>query len=427
MIAKPGTRRQLGRQPAQSAFVYKPAKPEDIQKRAERQGGNFDSIFKQGFDTFTPVEGDNLIRILPGTWEGHDHFGMTAFVHQYIGPDTQSYLCLRKMLNKPCPVCEGQEEAKRERDDELAKQLSPSERVLYWILNRDARDYAAYTPILYNVSWTADKDITGLCRDSRTTKILYVDHPDEGYDLSFRRVGKQLKTRYSQWAFARDRSPIAEDPNIQDEILTYIVDNPLDSILQYFTYDHIAKSLNGAETEEQETTERAHRGRGRDSAPDEEELATEDQYEEQPAAEEYAEEGEEPAEGEYAEEEPWAADTEEAVDPDEEWPEETSEEEYVEPEPEPPRRPAPKPMTRATVPTARARVLQEEPVPQVRRPPSPARAAIPTKPAPAPTRPAPARPAAAPVAARPAARPATRPASAAPTRPVARPTQPPRR
>ena len=47
---------------AKAGFVYKPRTADQVKNRANRKTSLFDSIFKQGFDTYRPKIGDNLFR-----------------------------------------------------------------------------------------------------------------------------------------------------------------------------------------------------------------------------------------------------------------------------------------------------------------------------------------------------------------------------
>jgi gp32 DNA binding protein like len=252
-----------------SEFVYKPRDPAKIKERATRKSGKFDSIFKQGFDTFKPQNGENCIRFLPPTWEGFDHYGYSAYAHKFIGPDNSTYLCPRKMLNKPCPICEASKEAKDAGEAEEAKALSPSERVISWVLDRDGDD--PEKPLLYDQSWTQDRDVTSLCVDERKGGTLLIDHPDNGFDVTFRRQGGGLKTKYYGWAIAREESPIHESQRVQDEILDYITDNPVPETLNFYDYNYLKGVLSGTveakddvlgeEVTDDEVAENTSRGR----------------------------------------------------------------------------------------------------------------------------------------------------------------------
>ena len=258
-----------------ASFTYKKRSSDDVRKRAEQTGGRFDSIFKQGFDTFRPKAGDNLIRILPPTWDDQDHYGYDVWVHKFIGPDNSNYLCPRKMKGEYCPICAAAEEAKEAGEVDEAKALQPSQQVVTWVLDRDEDP----TPLLYSISWMADRDIASLCQNKRTGKVLLIDHPDEGYDVTIKRHGQGLKTRYN-YAIDRDQTSIDDDPDVQDEILEYIQDNPIPDVLHFYDSSYLEKVLDGSsqerdpdldEDEDEDEDEKPRRRRRRTKDEDEDE------------------------------------------------------------------------------------------------------------------------------------------------------------
>jgi gp32 DNA binding protein like len=232
---------------SRSTFQYKPRTVDQIKGRANRKTSMFDSIFKPGFDTYRPKTGDNLFRYLPPTWDDSEHYGYTAFVHRNIGANNSTYLCPRKMLNKPCPICEAQKEAKDAGESEEATALGTSERVICWVLDRDADD--PEKPMIYDTSWTQDRDIVSLCVNERTGEILMIDHPDKGYDVTIKRSGTGLKTKYYGYAIARDASPIHDSEKAQDEILDYIKENPIPDTFNFYDYDYLQGVLSGTVAE----------------------------------------------------------------------------------------------------------------------------------------------------------------------------------
>lgn len=277
-----------------TGFVYKPRSTTQVKERANRKAGLFDSIFKQGTDEFRPKTGDNTVRYLPPTWDDSDHYAYTAFVHNNIGPDNSTYLCLRKMLNKPCPCCEAQKEAKDAGEGDEAKALSTSERCISYVLDRDGDD--PEKPLVYNQSWTQDRDVSALCINERSGTVLMIDHPDTGYDVSFKRQGTGLKTKYYGWQVSREESSIHDKQSVQDEILDYIKDNPIPDLLNFFDYDYLKGVLSGVvakedvDLEEKPKTSRkpepevARRGPRRDEEVDpEEEEEEEEEVVEKPA------------------------------------------------------------------------------------------------------------------------------------------------
>lgn len=256
---------------AKSSFQYKPRTAQQVKERANRKSSLFDSIFKQGIDTYRPKQGDNLFRYLPPTWDDADHYGFTAFVHQGIGANNSTYLCLNKMLGKKCPICEAQKEAKDAGEAEEASALAYRERLISWVLDRDGDD--PEKPLVYDQSWTQDRDIASLCVNERTGEILMIDHPDTGYDVTIKRQGTGLRTKYYGYAIARDESPIADKQKVQDEILDYIKENPIPEVLNYYDYDYLQGVLSGSvaekdkdvdEDDEKEEKPRSARKRGED-------------------------------------------------------------------------------------------------------------------------------------------------------------------
>jgi hypothetical protein len=246
---------------SRSSFNYKPRNEEDVKKRSERSGGRFDSLYKGGFDVWRPKVGDNLIRILPPTWDDHEHYGYDIWVHAYVGADSSSYLCLNKMGKGHCPMCAAAKEAKDAGEEDEAKALAPKNLVVCWILDRDED---STTPVLYGMSWAMDRDIAALCHNKRTGKILLIDHPDDGYDITIKRQGQGLKTKYFGMAVDRDSTPICDDTDEQEKVLELIQENPIPSILNYYDEDYLEKVLAGtasASSKDEDLDDDEERGR----------------------------------------------------------------------------------------------------------------------------------------------------------------------
>ena len=232
-----------------SGFKYHERSGEDLQKRAEQKGGQFDSVFKSGVDRWRAKDGENIIRILPPTWEEHDHYGYDIWVHSYVGADKSTYLCPQKMLNKPCPICKAARDAKAAGEEDEAKQLAATRRVVAWIIDRDDEKP---TPSLYDMSWSMDRDIAALCHNKRTGKVLLIDHPDQGYDIMFTRTGKGLGTRYIGLAVDREDSPIMSDADDQEKVLEYIQENPIPDLLNFYDEAYLKRMIEGGDDERDE-------------------------------------------------------------------------------------------------------------------------------------------------------------------------------
>lgn len=224
---------------SRGGFVYKQRSAEENRKRAENTGRDFESIYKDGVNLYKVKDGDNSIRVLPPTFKGAQHYGLDIQVHFGIGPDRATYLCLNKMLDKPCPICEARQEAQRDGDDELAKELAPKQRVLVALIDRD--DEKAGVQI-WGMPWTVDRDLAQVAVDRKTKEVLPIDHPEEGYDVFFTKTGKERNTKYG--GISVDRQP-SELGRRGDEWLDWIQEHPLDTLLNYASYDDIAKAFNG--------------------------------------------------------------------------------------------------------------------------------------------------------------------------------------
>lgn len=260
-------------------FEYKERTFEEVKRRAEQQGGNFDSMFKREFQTWTPKEGLNNIRILPPTFDEHNHYGYVIWVHSWIGSDKSSYLCPKKMgMSKRCPICDAEKEARAAGDTEDADDLKAVNRFLYWILDRDGDD--PRKPLLWSASWSQDRDIAALCADDKAGKVLSIDHPDMGYDLSFTRKGTKLNTRYIGTRIDRDPSPISTSAKRQSAIIDFLMENPLDTVLKFYPTKHLEEIISGTNKERDEDLDdddddapKKRRKRGDDDDDDDDEPA----------------------------------------------------------------------------------------------------------------------------------------------------------
>jgi hypothetical protein len=218
------------------AFKYAARKAESWEKRANQQGGDFIGFINPDYKTFTPVKGDNFIRILPPTWDDPEHYGFDIYAHYGVGPDRGSVLCLHKMKNLKCPLCEAAIRAQRSGDEELFKELSARKRVLVWMLDRKDEKKG---PMIWSMPWSLDRDFCKLSRDPKTGEIYPIDHPEEGYDISFDRQGDALTTKYVGVQIARRSSSVDQD------YLDFIQEEPLDKALTWMTYDEIRDLYEG--------------------------------------------------------------------------------------------------------------------------------------------------------------------------------------
>jgi len=238
-----------------SSFEYQKRDPSSMKKRGEQSANDFDRIFIDDVNVFKVNDGNNFIRFLPPTWKNPEHFGLDIYVHYGIGPDNQTYLCLHKMKGEACPICEEAKRAQDDGDDDYAKKLKPNKRVLVYIIDRDNEKEGVKA---WSMPWTVDRDVCKVSVDKRTGETLELDNPEDGYDVEFEKKGQKQKTEYLGIAVARRSSELGDD-----KWLDYAKDFPLDTILNYFDYDHIQAAFGGA-------GKSATAGRGKDDDLDRE-------------------------------------------------------------------------------------------------------------------------------------------------------------
>lgn len=224
-------------------FTYQQRTKEDIKERANNRGGNFDSIFLSSYKVYKVREGKNLLRILPPTWEKPKHYGYDIWVYYGIGADNQSYLSLSKMKNEKDPIAEARTVASRDGDDNLARALQARQRILMWVIDRNAEDEG---PQLWPAAFTVDKDLASLSFDDDTKEVSYIDDPESGRDFRFHKEGEGLKTKYPAAKMKLlAESPLHEDAELAADWLDYVTQHPLPAVLQFYDYDHIAAAFDG--------------------------------------------------------------------------------------------------------------------------------------------------------------------------------------
>lgn len=242
-----------------SGFSYQRRDPDETKRRAQQGGGDdFDVYLDRKVKMFKPADGDNTVRILPPTWKDPKHYGLDIWVHYGVGPDRQTYLCLHKMKGEPCPICEERAQAARSGDEDYAKDLEPRRRVLVYLVDRDNEKEGLQA---YPMPQGLDQDITKVSVDKKSGEVLAIDHPDEGYDVSFEKSGSQKKTRYEGAQIARRESELG-NPDWLDQA----VDLPLPEVLVYYEYDHIKAEFGGGAGPQKSSRDRES-SRDRDERP----------------------------------------------------------------------------------------------------------------------------------------------------------------
>jgi len=238
-------------------FVWKPPSQEklrqEIRQRKDQVGGGvFDSIVKSEFTRFKPRKGTNNIRFMPPTWDGAEYYAMYIYLHYNVGPDNGIYLCSEKHGEGKCPICEERAKLRGEGDQEAANQLRMQEARIAWVIDREADQDVG--PQVYQYGYKMDKAIAALCYEEDGGAIC-IYGPDDGYDVSFVREGEGIHSAYIGHKISRRQSSISNDSRQQDKWLTYIAENPINEVLNFYPYEHIAKLFQSAAPKRDEDDE----------------------------------------------------------------------------------------------------------------------------------------------------------------------------
>ncbi len=253
---------RVGRTP----FVYQRRDDAQAKDRASQTAGLFDTYLHEMFRPWKVPVGEHTVRIMPPTWPNATHWGMDVLVHFEIGPDSCSYLCLDMQQVGLCPIC--LERARIQRTDpEYAKALAPTKRIACWIVDRDNE---ADGPQIWVMSFTLDRDISMNSIDKGSGQVLCIDHPGQGYDVSFCREGMGKKaTKYRGIQIARVATPLGSSEVVEDEWLAYVESYPIPNCLVFYPQEHIQsvfaggesinQGINAAQAEQQMETRAARR------------------------------------------------------------------------------------------------------------------------------------------------------------------------
>ena len=234
-------------------FEYHRPDPAAMKRQATQSSGVYDQIFMPGAQVFAPKKGQSYcVRIMPATWENCEHFGYEMMIHSGVGADNQRYLCLKYHKTEECPCCEEEVELKRIREDDASYKIKAKRNYAYWVIDRDKE---AEGPMLWKVGWKVDRNIVGICIDKRTNATVFIDDPDNGFDIDFDCVPQKEWSEITNIRIARQSTPLSDNEKRQDKWLNYIQENPVDSMLNFFDADHISKVLSGKKVKEDDEDE----------------------------------------------------------------------------------------------------------------------------------------------------------------------------
>jgi hypothetical protein len=222
-------------------YKYRVKSDDDVETykatMAKRAAGTnrFEGIFKDDYKTWRPAA-DNTVRILPPFWEGADHYGLDVASHYNIGPARATVLCNAVMHNAKCPICEERVKLEKLGDEDAVKELRINYQTAVWMV--DMKDVAK-GPMIWAFGSTIEQGIAKQAVDKQTGEVYLIDHPEEGYDISFDRAGEGINSRYSGFQIAR--RPTA----IKQAWIDFVMENPLPDCLVERDYAEVKALFEG--------------------------------------------------------------------------------------------------------------------------------------------------------------------------------------
>lgn len=215
---------------------------------------NTPSFISPEVKLFKAKAGKSIIRIMDATWPSATHYGYPVILHWGLGPNKATVLCLR-MKNQMCPACEDVEKARRNNDQEYVDDYVGKTRIYIFVIDRENENAG---PLLFGIPRTLNTDLAAAAEDETTKEILFIDDPNEGYDVVLTRVnpgGNVKRTKYSP-KLARQSSKLSNDPETAKTWLKFVADHPIPSLFKFETAERISELMAGniASPEEEELT-----------------------------------------------------------------------------------------------------------------------------------------------------------------------------
>jgi len=274
---------------------------------------NSEVMEKYGLTKWTPAEGDNFIQLLPmpEIEEGSKlssliiktaAFKFPLWVHWRVGPNQDSFLCLRKMFDEPCPVCEEfmRRRANNEEWDNMKHLSVPNSpnRWLFYMVDVAEPDKIEENGVqVFLCPVTVEREMSSRMvektRSGEIVKLRFLpSDPDEARIFKFHREGTDLNTKYLECEYLDPDTTEGKPEELPDEFYN----NPsFEEILRKPSYEEMKKALFGGlvdddEEEEDDNDELERQSREVFGGYDDEEEDEDDEEEDEDDEEEEEEE-----------------------------------------------------------------------------------------------------------------------------------------
>jgi len=251
-------------------------KRQDESYKRKDDSGKFKSIFNDKFPAdkrFKCAEGEHSLDFIPfvagpnnpNVKEGKLTYILDVWVHNKVGVNEDSYICMNKTFGKPCFIDEYQAELiKREEEDAIVKALNPTRRGIYNIWCHDNPKEEVKGIQIWDVShWLFESEVIEQAKLKKGGGYIYYTDLDDGKVVSFRRTGSgATNTKFKAITF-EDR----EEP-LPDEIVMSVY--CLDDLLHIPKYEEVKAAFSGkAKEEKTEEAESEEQVSKEDDVPEE--------------------------------------------------------------------------------------------------------------------------------------------------------------
>ena len=199
------------------------------------------ALERLGINEYKALPGDHFLRIIAPRFSKYPPNNLPAYwkevwIHSYIGADQKTFICMKKMKNQPCPVCELAEKMRSvDPENEALKALWSTRRYLFFVF--DVRDNETEAKGLhwYDAPVTFKEEIVAMSRDKRTGAYIDLSTLEEGKDIEFERRGKGVNTKYIGFGLRENAPPPkAWYDNAPDDFEEFII---------YPSYETVAAEL----------------------------------------------------------------------------------------------------------------------------------------------------------------------------------------
>lgn len=219
-------------------------------------------------------KGENYIRIVAPSTKGT--FALEIFKHSEIGSSKATYLCLQKMFGKSCPICEYQQELKKQGAPLVEiKALDTTHRFLLFVVDTTSRETEEEGPKWFDCPITIYKEVCVRSENRRTGQRIDPTDPENGRDVEFVRVDGK-RTTYTGINLV-EAKPIPKSwyedlPSFEEIILMPDPDEMRAAVTSTQSSPSAEDDSRGRSRDESETTEtrgesrRSDRGEPRDDS-----------------------------------------------------------------------------------------------------------------------------------------------------------------